>query len=205
MRLVSLILLTGLLEARLFDSIVGYRQGSNGVNTDTTKYPHQVEEPVAPASLDNLFGYTSSQNDRGVIDIVHCYSMRNGLYGGPTEARVFWSRLDPTTYRDSYRQGSAETIRAVSFAIDNPVTQFAVNEPDLTAFVMSQVPSSLRLTLHVVPGPDVSHRKMRSFSLNKLASINFTVASLLVLSDASKLIFYGKDHLGEISLANYPF
>ena len=28
------------------------------------------------------------------IDVVHCYSMRNGMYGTRTEARVFWSRID---------------------------------------------------------------------------------------------------------------
>ena len=78
-RLLSFLLLGSAVQSRIFDSIVGYRVGSNGVNTDTAKYPHEWEEPDAPDSVDDLFGYTATEQSDGTIDIVHCYSMRNGL------------------------------------------------------------------------------------------------------------------------------
>ena len=70
---------------------------------DTTKNPHEWGEPDAPDSVDDLFGYTATEQVDGTIDIVHCYSMRNGLFGRETEARVLWTKLDPVTYKDSYR------------------------------------------------------------------------------------------------------
>ena len=192
-------------QGRLFDTIVGYRVGSNGVNVDTARYPHEWEEPDAPASLDDLFGYTSTEQEDGTIDLVHCYSMRNGLFGREEEARVLWTKLDPTTYQDAYRQGSAEQIQAVTFPIRSILKQFSVHEVDQSAFLMTQTLKSLQLSLWIVPGPSVSERPMRSFTFNKLDTIEFTVSQLLIMPDANKAVFYGSEFYAEIRLENYPF
>ena len=78
----------------MFDSLVGYRHGTSDVNIDTAVFAF-ADEPDAPESLDELFGYTATSADDGTIGLVHCYSMRNGLYGSPKEARVLWSKLNP--------------------------------------------------------------------------------------------------------------
>ena len=75
-----------------FDSVISYRQGNNSINTDTATFPYE-NEPDVPDSVDEVFAYTTSNADDS-IDIVHCYSMRNGLHGSPEEARIFWSQID---------------------------------------------------------------------------------------------------------------
>ena len=76
----------------LFDSIISYRQGNNSINADTATFQYENEPDVAD-SVDQNFAFTSSNADDS-INVVHCYSMRNGLYGSPEEARVFWSLID---------------------------------------------------------------------------------------------------------------
>ena len=99
------------------------------MNIDTSQYGH-LEEPDAPESLDELFGYTATSAEDGTINIVHCYSMRNGLYGSPKEARVLWSNVnpDPAAFQDAYHTGKAETIRVVSIPIESTIQQFDVHE-----------------------------------------------------------------------------
>ena len=87
-----------------------------------------------PASVDEVFGYTAPTKDN-MIDIVHCYSMRNGLYGSPKEARVFWTRLDFSN-PDHMKSGSGENIRAISLPITTKIEQFAVYDTDLSVFLM---------------------------------------------------------------------
>ena len=131
--------------------------------------------------------------------------MRNGLYGSAKEARVFWSRLD-FTHQNYHRSGEAENIRAVSFPIQTKIEQFAVHEEDLTVFLMAQS-QTRQIILHIVPGPSVSDRVMRTFTFRpfNIKQQSFVIDELLILPRAEKVIFYSQDHLGEISLKNYPF
>ena len=133
--------------------------------------------------------------------------MRNGLYGSPIEARIFWSNLnpDPAFYQDTYHSGKGETIRVVSVPISSTIKQFAVYETDQSAFLMSQTANFLNLNLFIVPGPSVADRPIRKFMLRGLRTIEFTVEKLLLLTDANKAFFYSGDFLGEIDLTGYPF
>lgn len=81
--------------------------------------------------------------------------MRNGLYGSPSEARLIWSTVDPSAdaFSDAYRTGKAEHDRVMSLKIDSQITQFAVHETDLSAFMMTQSAKRLIITLYIVPGP----------------------------------------------------
>ena len=78
--LVSLLFVTQTSDARMFDSIVSYRQGTNAENEDayTTFGEDQTE---VPGSVDNVFGYTAANPENDTIEVIHCYSMRNGLFG----------------------------------------------------------------------------------------------------------------------------
>ena len=87
-------ILTPRVKADIFDTFVSYRHGSNDFNIDTARFPYETEIKRAPASIDEVHVYTQSHDEDGSIDVVHCYSMRNGLYGGPVEARLIWSKLD---------------------------------------------------------------------------------------------------------------
>ena len=84
-----------------------------------------------------MFAYTASNQGDDSIDIVHCYSMRNGLYGSPTEARIIWTRLD-FSLPDYHRSGHAENVRAVSIPVSTTIEHFATNETDLTVFLMAK-------------------------------------------------------------------
>ena len=44
--------------------------------------------------------------------------------------------------------------------------------------------------MHVVPGPAVSEREMRSFVFVTLGVIQFTVEDFIIVADAKKAIFY---------------
>ena len=79
-------------KARLFDSILSYRHGTSAINKDTTL--QASVEPDVPESVDDVHSYTAT-DEQGIIDVVHCYSMRNGLYGSVSEARVLWTKVDP--------------------------------------------------------------------------------------------------------------
>lgn len=72
-------------------------------------------------SVEAQFAYTTSDPEKGTIDVVHCYSMKNGLYGSRTEARIFWTRLDFTN-ADYHRSGEAQNIRAVTVPIETPIS-----------------------------------------------------------------------------------
>ena len=156
-------------NARLFDSLLSYRHGTGAINSDTSTYQTLVE-PDAPDSLDDLFGYTTTSNSDGMIQLVHCYSMRNGLYGSPSEARIIWSKVDPdaSAYADAYRSGAASHEHLVSLPIENQIKQFAVYDSDLSVFLMTQPSKLMTLTLHIVPGPTVADRPVRSFEFKGL-------------------------------------
>ena len=81
-------------KADIFDTFVAYRQGSNALNEDPARFPYQTEQLAVPYSVDDVFAQTISSSSDNKIHIVHCYSMRNGLYGSPVEARLFWTQLD---------------------------------------------------------------------------------------------------------------
>ena len=202
-----LYLQVSIVQGRLFDSILSYRHGTSAINTDTATY-QTYEEPEAPDSVDDVFGYTRTAED-GTISIVHCYSMRNGLYGSPNEARVIWSKVDPSAdaFSDLYRSGKAENERVVSLKIENQIRQFAVHEKDLSAFLMTQSAMRLTLTFYVVPGPNsMDDIPVRTFQFSGLKSIEFYVGNLLLLPpEANKAIIYGPDFVGEIDLSDYPF
>ena len=173
-------------SAKIFDTPMAYRHGENAFNVDTARTSFE-QEPDAPNSLEQAHAYTQSNQD-GSIDIVHCYSMRNGLYGKSTEAQVVWTRL--TFDRDDYhRNGDAYNQRGVSLNIDEKVSNMAVVETDMTAFLMSQTKQST-IIMHVVPGPAVSEREMRSFVFVTLGVIQFTVEDFIIVADAKKAIFY---------------
>ena len=72
----------------------------------------------------------------GSIDVVHCYSMRNGLYGGPVEARLIWSKLD-FSEPDYHRSGHARNEYIVNVPITQKIVSMAVNEVDLSAFLIA--------------------------------------------------------------------
>ena len=65
----------------------------------------------------------------------------------------------------------------------------AVLETDMTAFLMSQT-KTMTLILHIVPGPSVSDREMRTFVFNAMGVITFTIDDLVLLPKANKAIFY---------------
>ena len=81
----------------IFDTFIAYRHGTNAVNGDSSRFPYEAE-PDVPDSVENVFAHLSStkppSRTADTIDVVHCYSMRNGLYGSPTEAHLLWSRID---------------------------------------------------------------------------------------------------------------
>ena len=93
-------------RGRIFDSPVVYRQGENKINVDTATLEFEIEVPDAPASAEDVFTYTQASTTDDTIDVVHAYSMRNGLYGKPEEARVFWTKLDFSN-PDYHRSGHA--------------------------------------------------------------------------------------------------
>ena len=133
------------------------------------------------------------------IDVVHCYSMRNGLYGTRTQARVFWSHID-FTKKDYHRNGYAENLQAVAIPIETQIEQFSVYETDLTAFLLAQN-RLLEIIMYVVPGPSVSNsRQLRAFTFMPSIKIPFTINELVVLPHAQKAIFYSNKHFGEIDL-----
>ena len=108
-----------------------------------------------PNSVENIFAHVSVPpgNDRNLINIVHCYSMRNGLYGSSEEARIFWTQLDFS--RDDYRRKAhAEEMRAVRLRpIGTKIEQFGVwPGNDIDVLLMSQTKRG-KVSLHIVPGP----------------------------------------------------
>lgn len=119
-----------------------------------------------PDSVEAVFAHVSARPDSDQIHVVHCYSMRNGLYGKPSEARLFWTQI-ALGEREDYRvRGHAENTRAIRIAIGTKIENFAVWDSDLTAFVMShsQVDNSV-VTLRIVPGPDaVAGRPVRTLT-----------------------------------------
>ena len=63
----------------MFDSFIAYRHGSNSINQDSARYP-VLAAPDVPKSVKNIYGYfASSAQSEDLINIVHCYSMSNGL------------------------------------------------------------------------------------------------------------------------------
>ena len=81
--------------------------------------PYEKEEPDVPDSVDNVFAYIDSASDDR-INVVHAYSMRNGLFGSPTEARVFWTQIDFSS-PDYSRSGHAKNTRAVRLPIGTKI------------------------------------------------------------------------------------
>jgi len=67
-----------------------------------------------PYSVDETVAYISAREDS--IHVVHCYSMRNGLFGSVREARVIWSAIN-FDVASEYRVGSAQDYKTVSFEI----------------------------------------------------------------------------------------
>ena len=194
-----------LAEGRIFESLISYRQGSNSINLDSARFPYEEEQPQVPASVEEVFAYTApSKTDDSKIDVVHAYSMQNGLFGSPEEARVFWTSIDFSTPNELTR-GIAKDIRAVSISIQTKVEQFAVYESDLSVFLMGQT-KRFEVVLHIVPGPDVSARPLRTFTFwpNQPFS-TFLIDQLIILPQDEKAIFYSANHLGEIYLQGYPF
>ena len=133
--LLGFILLVSISQARIFDSLVSYRQGGHAVNEDAFTIQGEEELDV-PDSVDNAFGYTKSNAEDDSIEVVHCYSMRNGLYGKATEARVIWTKIDFSSPTNR-RSGVAENERSISIPIDSNIEQFAVYETDMTVFLLS--------------------------------------------------------------------
>lgn len=118
--LLAAALILTIVQGKIFDSFVSYRQGTNALDEDTASWQN-VEEPDVPDSVETQFAYTSSHlSDGKQIDVVHCYSMRNGLYGRRTEARVFWSRID-FSEKDYHRNGQAENVQAVAIPIETQI------------------------------------------------------------------------------------
>ena len=93
-------------KADIFDSFVAYRQGNNALNEDPARFPYQTEQLEVPYSVDDVFAQAVSSSSDNKIHVVHCYSMRNGLYGNAAEARVFWTQLD-FSQADYRRSGHA--------------------------------------------------------------------------------------------------
>ena len=120
--------------------------------------------------------------DDGSIDLVHCYSMRNGLYGRQDEARIFWSRID-FSKPNYHRHGEGDNIRAVSIPIKNRIQQFAVHESDLSAFLLSHS-KNFELIMHVVPGPFVKRRSMRTFVFKPDDRKPLNIDDMLILPEA---------------------
>ena len=108
--LIALCTLTTLVRCGIFDTYISYRYGTSTLNLDTARFPYEIEQPEAPISVDNTYVYTQTnrENDR-MIDLVHCYAMRNGLYGDPKEVHILWTRLDLST-EDELRQGMAKDL-----------------------------------------------------------------------------------------------
>ena len=117
--LACLLLASSTCHGNIFDSFIAYRQGNNSINQDSSSFLYE-DEPEVPASVDNIFAYTASSSESDKIHVVHCYSMRNGLFGSPTEARIFWSELDFSA-PDYSRSGHAENTRAVSLPIGTKI------------------------------------------------------------------------------------
>ena len=69
----------------------------------------------------------------------------------------------------------------------------------MSAFLMAQT-RRLQIILHIVPGPDVSHRPLRSFTFMPSIRIPFTISELVLIPEEEKAIFYSNKHLGEIDL-----
>ena len=69
---------------------MAYRHGNNAINEDSASFQVEAEVDV-PDSVDNVFAQVISSNQDEMIHIVHCYSMRNGLHGSPSEAHIFWT------------------------------------------------------------------------------------------------------------------
>lgn len=121
LHLVLCVLLLSLeVQARLFDSVLSYRHGTSAIDMDISL--QESIEPDVPDSLDDLFAYTATDND-GLIDVVHCYSMRNGLYGSASEARILWSKVNPdaSAFKDAYRSGLAHHEHVVSLPIKSSI------------------------------------------------------------------------------------
>ena len=114
----ALLLMTHAAMAKFFDSFSSYRQGTNQPNVDTSKFFFE-DEPEAPASVDDVHTYTQNDSD-GSIDVVHAYSMRNGLFGKPTQARIFWTKLD-FSQPDYHRSGHADNLKAASIPIETKI------------------------------------------------------------------------------------
>ena len=74
----------------------------------------------------------------------------------------------------------------------------------MSAFLLAQT-RQLQIILHIVPGPTVSDRELRTLTFMPSIRIPFTIRELVLLPEAEKAIFYSNKHLGEISLKHYPF
>ena len=141
-----------------------------------------------PGSVDDVFAETFSNPVDGSIEIVHCYSMRNGLYGSPTEARIYWTKID-FSEPDYLRHGQAENIRTIALPTKTKIEQFAVYETDKSVFLMSQS-KEFEVILHIIPGPTVSDRPLRSFTFSPLFGPSFNIEALMIIPEAEKVFFY---------------
>ena len=123
-------------KCNMFDSFIAYRHGSNAINEDPARYP-TLAAPNVSKSVKKIYGYfASSAQSEDFINIVHCYSMSNGLYGATEEVRILWSVVDFS--EPNYQQdGISFNIHAVSIPIEREISQFAVHEGDLSAFLVS--------------------------------------------------------------------
>ena len=103
--------------------------------------------------MDNTYVYSGvSGEDGGMIDLVHCYAMRNGLYGDPKEVHIVWTRLD-LSEENELRQGSANDLYQLVVPTEERFRHFAVHEDDLSVFMLA-VTSLEELVLKHVTGPD---------------------------------------------------
>ena len=90
----------------------------------------------------------------------------------------------------------------MAIKITDKVQHFAVRSQDLTAFLLASDSKGIRLTLHVVKGPNETEHKVSTYAFTASAGLGiyFTeVKELIFLEDAGKAVFYSSDFVGEIS------
>ena len=90
----NLLVTLRIVQAGLFDSFIVQRVGTSMANTDSARIGSQAE-PDSPNSVEDVHTYIGAMyGEDQVISVVSCFSMRNGLYGKPTEAIVYWNSID---------------------------------------------------------------------------------------------------------------
>ena len=211
----GLILLSLMTRGTFFDSFIGNRIGLNAPFEDTATIVGE-DEVMQPNSVDKvLVEISSPTTSQGqLMDIVHCYSFRNGLFGKATQAMVFWTRISFEN-PDYWREGHSHHLSDISLPIRSTVNQIGVFENTLNTLLLSQGTDYFQLYLDLIPGPFQQVQTGESKEVQPVQPLRYqywpteklflSLDNLFLVSESKKAFFSCTKYLGVIDFSFVTF